>query len=80
MKEKIIDNLGVIVAIGLFIFLIVCFIQGLRENWFWWLILVCYVITYKLINKEYDTIKLLGKDLEKIHIIGQIVGIMRDSR
>lgn len=31
-------------------------------------------------NKDYDTIKLLGNDLEKIHIIGQVVGIMRDSR
>lgn len=31
-------------------------------------------------NKEYDTIKLTGKDLNKIHIIGQIVGLMRNMR
>lgn len=31
-------------------------------------------------NKEYDTIKLTGKDLNKVHIIGQIVGLMRNMR
>lgn len=31
-------------------------------------------------NKKYDTIKLTGKDLEKVHIIGQIVGLMRNTR
>lgn len=31
-------------------------------------------------NKEYDTIKLVGQELENVSIIGQIVGLMRDLR
>lgn len=31
-------------------------------------------------NKDYDTIKLVGKELEDVKIIGQIVGLMRDLR
>lgn len=31
-------------------------------------------------NKLYDTIKLSGKDLKDVNIIGQIVGLMRDLR
>lgn len=31
-------------------------------------------------NKMYDTIKITGKQLEDINIIGQIVGLMRDLR
>lgn len=31
-------------------------------------------------NKDYDTIKLVGKELEDINIIGQIVGLMRNLR
>lgn len=31
-------------------------------------------------NKDYDTIKLIGKELEDVNIIGQIVGLMRDLR
>lgn len=31
-------------------------------------------------NKNYDTIKLIGKELEDINIIGQIVGLMRNLR
>ena len=31
-------------------------------------------------NKNYDTIKLTGKELNEVHIIGQIVGLMRDLR
>lgn len=31
-------------------------------------------------NTEYDTIKLTGKEFDKVQIIGQIVGLMRDLR
>ena len=31
-------------------------------------------------NKNYDTIKLVGKELEDVNIIGQIVGLMRNLR
>ena len=31
-------------------------------------------------NKEYDTIKLTGSELQEVDIIGQIVGLMRDLR
>ncbi|MBO7735040.1 MAG: hypothetical protein J6S67_20930 [Methanobrevibacter sp.] len=31
-------------------------------------------------NKLYDTIKLQGEELKDVHIIGQIVGLMRDLR
>lgn len=31
-------------------------------------------------NKDFDTIKLLGEDLNNVFVIGQIVGLMRDLR
>lgn len=31
-------------------------------------------------NKDYDVIKLTGEDMNDVHIIGQVVGLMRDLR
>ena len=31
-------------------------------------------------NKEFDIIKLSGEDINKVNILGQVVGIMRDAR
>ena len=31
-------------------------------------------------NKEFDVIKLSGEDINKVNVLGQVVGIMRDAR
>ena len=65
--EQIIDN-----RVYVFVYGTEIFIKRLVKN------INQLVIMYD--NKKYDTIKLTGKDLEKVHIIGQIVGLMRNTR
>ena len=66
-NEQIIDN-----RIYVFVYKSSIFIKRLVKN-----INQLVIISD---NKDYDVIKLSEKDMNNVHIIGQIVGIMRDAR